>query len=46
MKGVDGAVLNVVSFSLETFGDLSPVDTNVGSWDEDKGIWSCNGMVI
>lgn len=43
MKGVDGAVLNVVSFSLETFGDLSPVDTNVGSWDENKGIWSCNG---
>ena len=43
MKGVDGAVLNVVSFSLETFGDLSPVDKNVGSWDEDNGIWSCNG---
>ena len=43
MKGVDGAVLNVVSFSLETFGDLSPVDQNVGSWDEDKGIWSCSG---
>lgn len=43
MKGVDGAVLNIVSFSLETFGDLSPVDTNVGSWDEDKGIWSCSG---
>lgn len=43
MKGVDGAVLNVVSFSVENFGDLSPVDQNVGSWDEDKGIWSCNG---
>lgn len=43
MKGVDGTVLNVVSFSVENFGDLSPVDQNVGSWDEDKGIWSCNG---
>ena len=43
MKGVDGTVLNVVSFSVENFGDLSPVDQNVGSWDEDKGIWSCSG---
>ena len=43
MKGVDGAVLNDVSFLVETFGDLSPVDQNVGSWDEDKGIWSCSG---
>ena len=43
MKGVDGAVLNVVSFSVENFGDLNVVDENVGSWDSDKGIWSCNG---
>lgn len=43
MKGVDGAVLNVVSFSVENFGDLNVVDENVGSWDSDKGIWRCNG---
>lgn len=43
MKGVDGAVLNVVSFSVENFGDLSPVDQNVGSWDGNNGVWSCNG---
>lgn len=43
MKGVDGAVLNVVSFSVENFGDLNVVDENVGSWDSDKGIWSYNG---
>lgn len=43
MKGVDDAVLNVVSFSVENFGDLNVVDENVGSWDSDKGIWSCNG---
>lgn len=43
MKGVDGAVLNVVSFSVENFGDLNVVDENEGSWDSDKGKWSCNG---
>lgn len=43
MKGVDGAVLNEVSFSVENFGDLSPVDQNVGSWDGNNGVWSCNG---
>ena len=43
MKGVDGAVLNAISFSVENFGDLNVVEENVGSWDSDKGIWSCNG---
>ena len=43
MKGVDGAVLNFVSFSVENFGDLNVVDENEGSWDSDKGIWSFNG---
>lgn len=43
MKGVDGSVLNAISFSVENFGDLNVVDENVGSWDSDKGIWSCNG---
>ena len=43
MNGVDGAVLNGVSFTVENFGDLNPVDTNVGSWDEVKGVWSSNG---
>ena len=43
MKGVDGAVLNDVSFSVENFGDLNVLDKNVGSWDGNEGIWSSNG---